>query len=220
MERALERGLQAVAAWLSADAAGCRVAASCANLLWRGSLLAAAGAGGAPRLPGALRAFPLLCPRLQQVHTREAARAAAGLHTAVLPLLHEALGGLVRAAAEAWDLASSASAASGGGAPAAEDAAALLAQLRQALVARTCARVRCAARLAGLEGEGGGQAGGGGSAAAAELAAQAQAWGEAAREWEEGALLQAKDFAALEAGVWRATAGGASLRDWCSGSPD
>ena len=208
-----------MAAWLAADAAGCRLAAACANLQWRGALLAAADHASPPRpgrapsrLPGALRAFPGLCPRLQRVHLREAARSAAGLHTAVLPLLHDALGGLARAAGEAWELACA-----GGGGGAGEDAAALLAQLRQALAARTCARVRWAAALQAGEGDGGGgcEEGGGGGGAAAALAAQAEAWGEVARQWEGGALLLGEEFAELEAGVWRATAGAASLRQLC-----
>ena len=53
MERLVERALQAVAAWLAADASGCRLAAACANLQWRGALLAAADGCAAPaRSPG------------------------------------------------------------------------------------------------------------------------------------------------------------------------
>jgi hypothetical protein len=222
MERAVERALSALAAWLAADAAGCRLAAGAANLQWRASLLAAAAgapssprAAAASRLPGALRAFPSLCPRLQRVHLREAARSAAGLHTTVLPLLHDALAGFARAAGEAWALACAGGGGGGGGAG--EDAAALLAQLRQALAARTCARVRWAAALAAADDGGGGSDGEGGGGGAAALAAQAEAWGEVARQWEAGALLLAEEFAELEAGVWRATAGGASLRALCSG---
>jgi DNA polymerase-3 subunit alpha len=48
-------------------------------------------------------------------------------------------------------------------------------------------------------------------------AQRAQAWGEVARQWEGGALLLGDEFAELEAGVWRATAGAASLRQLCSG---
>lgn len=216
----MERALQAVASWLSADAAGCRVASGSANLLWRASLLCAAagppapppwqcrlGAGPHSSLPGCLRSLPGLAPRLGQAHLREARAAAAGLQASVLPLLQDALDRLCRAAAEARE------AAGAPGAPAAvQEAAALLAALHSALAVRTCARALAAAQLAPC------------TAAALEAAepassavgAAAAAWGSAAQEWEAGALALAEDFAALEQGVWVATAGSASLSEMCS----
>ena len=147
---------------------------------------------------------PGLCPRLLQIHLHDAVRVAAGLHATVLPLLQDALDKFTRVRGEAWDLA-----ARGGGA-AQEDAAALLDVLHEALVVRTCARVRCAAQFSGLtltadlvaRGE-------------TDLPKEAQAWVTLAQEWEMGALVHAKEFKDMEEGVWRATAGGASLRALC-----
>jgi hypothetical protein len=223
MDRLFERGLQAVAAWLSADEAGLQLVSAAANLLWRSALLLDASGGsrgvdafsggqavgpppaGRVAMVGCLRLLPGLCPRLLQVHLGEASRVAAGLHTTVLPVLQDALCGVGRAAGEAWEAAQ----ASGGASPGAEDAAALLRALHGALAVRTAARVRCAAHFAALPGD----------ASALEAGREAAlAWGALAAEWERGALIHAPGFRDMEEGVWRATAGGASLRELCQHS--